>query len=441
MDAIAARPKQIQHATQKTPHKFPEPSENSGTSSALDQPDRLEEYLDIPPGRLEAHSIKDTLSQAFEVVLMDNIQINMVGEPQTLPKAHMVLVNQDSCLDPVRLHIAVYNKLDWVAPIAEPSQEGSPKPDNRLAKCITSLPTLNAGSKLITERKAHDNHEGPTSDDNPNNIRKQQLCVFQPAPKSATAPQNTGDNTLAIALWDKSSSPASPTKLSQVTMDYPNGQLGAIAARTVLSLITGQSFHNVINILVESPESYEEIERRVKVRDATNQYAHSSQDSDALNSINKEPFPKNIPRQQITAQGQAIAKPKLCAIPEDTALNTENMTENLWPANPINLPGPTQRKTYERVAKYLDTNNETNLAHLKSQRSLNPKNTANYAKAFCRLLLMGATTGMMDWMLQNKLSPMLPTNILEHGVSRAITAMMGLAMIRYTFSGTAPAKA
>jgi hypothetical protein len=54
--------------------------------------------------------------------------------------------------------------------------------------------------------------------------------------------------------------------------------------------------------------------------------------------------------------------------------------------------------------------------------------------------MMGTSIAMVDWVLQQKVNPLLPSQMQESNLSRAFVALSTIALMRYTFSGTIAAK-
>lgn len=486
-----------EHASHRLPH--------------IIAPSWLEACLGVPTGRLEAAASNKTLVQCFETLVnLSEIRIQVVGDRQHLPDAHIVIANHQSCLDAVSLYLTLRRHMEWVVPVPGPdltaTNEEYPlhatvsnavkalsKGNFNAAKGIlqaaifrfpvllSSLPMIgtpsqsdlsdpdalgtfiDSGTAVINARKAYDEQTltaPPPPQTRAKPAKKQQLCLF-PQSHSDSRPPKPGDyGTNAFALWAKTSSLDSPTKLAPVTIQYPNGTLSAIALRKALSWLTGQRFHNVINLQVDPPLTFEECQRRLntiaKKNNTTNNNTNNnsvlaSQVKDRIphdKTDNDIGFPPNLPTLPNKRTDTRLSASLLTPIPENGPLGSKNEVSSKAPSpSMINGKGDATLETsganaeYQPIADHFAQQSRLNLRYLNNLGpNINPKNTANYAKAFCRLVLMGASAAMVDWVQRHKISSLLPTDAFQNNLSRAVLATMTLAMVRYTFSGTMAAR-
>lgn len=480
------------------------PKAENETKEPLREPSWLEARLGIPPARLDSTTSNNTLDQCFKTFIdIGDIDLHVMGDFDGLADAHIVIANHQSCLDMVGMYLALRRNADWVIPVANENivaPNGSHDAKDVARKALQSLgrgnisaalqrvqsalvrfpvlfsalpmitvkkdldddditspddadeTVISEGTQVIAERKTHDNQivNAPASQ----NItaRKQQLCLFPQGTASKHPPQAGDYNTQAIALWDKTSTPDAPTKLSSVTINYPNGTVPSIVGRKILSWLTGQRFHNAMTLHVDSPMTYQECARRVNTEMLAPHEIEEKEKKD-----NQSNFPQDLAKPRHSSIPSV--HPPLTPIPENIELEDMETEALDDPKNETQGQGThgdfsqfgmakhtrtiqrTPAETYQAAADYLAQQTRLNLKYIHNQgRYLNPSNTANYAKAFCRLFLMGATATMVDWVQRNKLSPLLPTDALESGVSRAVITLMTLAMMRYAFSGTARAE-
>lgn len=470
-----------QNASHKSVSTTATAERSDAQNCARIEPSWLEACLGVPAVRLDATASNNTLGQCFEsIVDLADIRIQVLGDRPHLPEAHIVVANHQSCLDAISLFLTLRRHMDWVIPVAH-SDLSAPNNEHRFRETVSTMgsaigtgdftgafhrlraalvrfpillselpvisladaqqpmtasPTnnpskpsvqdnqetlLRAGSEVIASRKSFDQLSASKDDSQQQHLvrasqpsammdddsttptartthiqdtlsnnrvdhipqshlylnpRRQQLCLFPQRNPSLLPPQAGEYDPQTAALWDQTSSADAPTKLTTITLQYPNGMLPAMILRKLLTVVTGQRFHNVVNLHIDSPMTFKECSRRV-----------------AGNRTSRDDQPRDADQIHVLTTDY---------LAQQTRLSLKYLN-NLGP-------------------------------------NVNPSNTANYAKALCRLIMMGTSIAMVDWVLQQKVNPLLPSQMQESNLSRAFVALSTIALMRYTFSGTIAAK-